>query len=85
MLNKARKNPDGDEADILYKTMDKDENGQLTVPEVFEAIKKKHNDWPVTAIKETVERFDVNKDGKISRAEVPASVVPLDLLFAGTL
>lgn len=76
VLNKARKNPEGDEADIIYKTMDKDENGQLSAKEIIEAIKKKHSDWPVTEITETVKRFDVNNDGKISREEVPLLSCP---------
>jgi len=74
VLNKARKNPEGDEADIIYKTMDKDENGQLSAKEIIEAIKKKHSDWPVTEITETVKRFDVNNDGKISREEFAAAL-----------
>ena len=57
----------------------------VAIDDNIEAIKKKHSDWPVTEITETVKRFDVNNDGKISREEVTAAFVPLDLPFAATL
>lgn len=68
-MKKARRNPNADEADRLFKSIDKDENGNISVSEVHEAIKKQYPDWHITDIRATVARFDADGDGKINREE----------------
>jgi len=68
-LKKARRNPNADDADRLFKIIDKDENGNISVAEVHETIKKQYPDWPLSDIRATITRFDADGDRKINREE----------------
>lgn len=71
-LANARKSlADGDEgeADKLFDQLDGDQNGRLSVIELYDAVQNAHVDWDFEDIKASMALFDDDGDDKVGRAE----------------
>ena len=70
-LSKARQGDDVQAKKDLFEQLDANNDGSVTVVEFYDYIQTKNDAiktyWTLDVIKATIERYDVNKDGKSER------------------
>ena len=64
VVKKARKDPDGQEADILFEKLDKTDSGHIPCADVVNTLNKTISDWSRGSIIATVRTPSIKLMGK---------------------